>query len=50
MKLGGNIMKAIFMCMAIDPFFAILAIGQFISYLGFISVSVFVCKKVVSRR
>lgn len=50
MKLGGNIMKAIFMCMAIDPFFAILAIGQFISYLGFISVSVFVCKKVLSRR
>lgn len=30
--------------------FAILAIGQFISYLGFISVSVFVCRKVLSRR
>ncbi|CBK88461.1 hypothetical protein EC1_08930 [Faecalitalea cylindroides T2-87] len=29
-------MKTIIMCMAIDPFFAILAIGQFISYLGFI--------------
>ena len=43
-------MKTIIMCMAIDPFFAIFAIGQFISYLGFISVSVFVCKKVLSRR
>ncbi|WP_278906792.1 hypothetical protein [Faecalitalea cylindroides] len=43
-------MKTIIMCMAIDPFFAILAIGQFISYLGFISISVFVCKKVLSRR
>lgn len=43
-------MKAIFMCMAIDPFFAILAIGQFISYLGFIFVSVSVCKKVLSHQ
>ena len=43
-------MKTIIMCMAIAPFFAILSIGQFISHLGFISVSVFVCKKVLSRR
>ena len=33
-------MKTIFMCMLIDPYFALLAMGQFISYAGFLYVTI----------
>lgn len=37
-------------CMMIDPYFALLAIGQFISYAGFIFVCGYVCRRLIKVR
>lgn len=43
-------MKEIIMCMFIDPYFAILTIGQIISYVGMIFGSLLLCKRILCQK
>lgn len=43
-------MKAILTCMMIDPYFSLLALGQFISYIGFGYVCIKLCKRLMIER